>query len=77
MKTRTIVFTVIGSLSGSVTYFVSNDLYHIYITKKRRFSTNFNNFNQLVNPGLFVGAIIGFIRGYTNAPVIKYFDYKS
>ena len=62
---------VMSPIAGSVMWYVSNDLYHVYITKKQRWCRHFE-YKLLINPGLVLGGLIGYARYYLKMPILDY-----
>jgi len=60
---------VLTGVSGGLLYFVIEDLYNIYIKKTQRYSTPFISIKQFCNPGLIMGAGLGFLRAYYGFPL--------
>lgn len=65
------IFTFLSSISGGFFYFILRQIYLIKILKTRFTPDKLYSLNQLINIGLFLGAIIGFIRDYSGIPVIE------
>lgn len=69
---RQIIFSVLGGLSGGILYFAGKDVFSIYISKTKQYTSHFTGIKQLINPGFILGSGIGFFYGYTGKPLLKY-----
>ena len=65
-----LALTALTSLSGSILYHVCHDLYQIKVTEKQKKLTPIKEVLTLVNPGLFVGLVLGTSFAYTGKPLI-------
>ena len=65
-------FPILGLISGGIFYILLNDFYAINILKKKRYITPLN-LKTIINPGLLIGGIIGYLRVYLGMPIIYYF----
>ena len=66
---NTFLLTSVGGVCGGVIYFVSEDLYKIYITKERKYVRKFE-LNNILNPGFLFGIYIGGLRCYHGKPIL-------
>ena len=69
---KLLFFTITGSLSGGVMYLLISDCYRFYISKTQLNSSSLSLVN-LVNEGMFHGAILGYIRWYNGKPLLSNF----
>lgn len=53
---------VVTPLSASYIYCISHDVYNVYVSKQSSYPRPFS-YKLLVNPGLFIGGLIG-LTGY-------------
>ena len=67
---NTFLITSVVGVCGGVMYFMSEDLYNIYITKERRFVRKFE-FNDIFNPGFLIGIYIGGLKCYYGKPILE------
>ena len=69
---KPLLATGIGGVSGGIIYTVTLDLYHIYILKTQKYTRPFT-LKLLLNPGLFIGAGLGFSRYCVGRPLLDYY----
>ena len=69
---ESVLWTITGGLIGGYVYISISDFYSIYISKTQLTPTSLSLVN-LVNEGMFHGAILGFIRWYTGKPLLSNF----
>ena len=60
---------VILPLSTSVIYFTFRNLYHVYISKEQKYTPVFTT-RSLINPGLYIGGILGAVGITLGYPIL-------
>lgn len=64
-------FSILGSLSGSILYITSMDVIKIRLLKTQKYVTPIT-FKTLLNLGLILGFILGYLRVYYKEAIITY-----
>ena len=72
------LLTTAAAASGSILYIAINDLYRMK-TKKETVCSDLKTVRPSIflNPGLILGASLGFTKAYLGYPVLNYFTNKT
>jgi len=62
---RYLLFGSVCAISGSITYYVCNEVYKIYIEKGK------SQHYKIINPGLIMGLGIGILRAYKGRAILE------
>ena len=71
-----ILWSSFGAISGSFMDIIISDIYHIHITKTRKYNRLINDLPIFLNKGLFMGFYMGTLRHYLKKPILDFFINK-